>query len=213
MGRASIVALLAIWLLTTGSSCSVSSNNGRTTIVATDYAAAVGAAVMLVGIGIYCIAETEECFPDEEALQAQADAFERARATYTAGLRHHQNGDPKGLEWICLSAHQGYAGAQYYYGAHLYKEGPEHEAEGVEWLWQAAAQGHQQADIMLRQVAGVSPRSAANGHTADPAAALPSIRECAATEAVVAQEDAAPQDDVGGQEDAATQEDEATEPI
>ncbi len=182
VGRASIFALMAIWLLTTGSSCSVNVNNGRTTIVASDYAAAAGAGVLLVGIGIYCIVETEECFPDEEALQAQADAFERARATYTAGLRRHQKGDPKGLEWICLSAHQGYARAQYSYGVYLYRQGPEYEAEAVDWLWQAAAQGHQQADIMLRQVAGVSPPAANGRHYADLAEALPSVRECASTE-------------------------------
>jgi TPR repeat protein len=183
--------------LTTGSSCSVNVNNGRTTIVATDYAAAAGAAVMLVGIGIYCIVETEECFPDEEALQAQADAFERARATYAAGLRHHQKGDPKGLEWICLSAHQGYARAQYSYGVYLYRQGPEYEAEAVEWLWQAAAQGHQQADIMLRQVAGVTPASTNGRYAAEPAKALPSIRAakalpsirvCASTEPPAEQE-------------------------
>ena len=32
-----------------------------------------GVGFYLVGIGIYCIVNTEECFPDEEALQAQAD--------------------------------------------------------------------------------------------------------------------------------------------
>ncbi len=188
MGRASIFALIAVWLLTTGSSCSFSSNNGQTTIVATDYAAAAGAAVMLVGIGIYCIVNTEECFPDEEALQAQADAFERARATYTAGLRRHQKGDPKGLEWICLSAHQGYARAQYSYGVYLYRQGPEYEAEAVEWLWQAAAQGHQQADIMLRQVAGVTPASTNGRYSAEPARALPPIRACASTQSPAEQE-------------------------
>ncbi len=188
MGRASIFALVAVWLLTTGSSCSFSSSNGQTTIVATDYAAAIGAGVMLVGIGIYCIVETEECFPDEEALQAQADAFERARATYTAGLRRHQKGDPKGLEWICLSAHQGYARAQYSYGVYLYRQGPVYETEAVEWLWQAAAQGHQQADIMLRQVAGVTPASTNGRYAAEPAKALPSIQACASTESPAEQE-------------------------
>ncbi|MDX1575078.1 MAG: hypothetical protein R3285_02720 [Kiloniellales bacterium] len=188
MGRAAIVALLAVWLLTTGSSCSVNVNNGRTTIVASDYAAVAGAGVMLVGIGIYCIVETEECFPDEEALQAQADAFERARATYTAGLRRHQKGDPKGLEWICLSAHQGYARAQFFYGVYLYRQGPDREAEAVEWLWQAAAQGHQQADIMLRQVAGVSPPATHVRYSAEPAKAPPPIRECASTQSPAEQE-------------------------
>ncbi len=182
MGRASILALLAVWFLTTGSSCSGSTSNGRTTIVATDYAVAATVGVYLIGVGIYCIANTEECFPDEEALQAQADAFESARATFTAGLRRHQKGDPTGLEWICLSAHQGYARAQHFYGAYLYKQGPEHEAESVDWLWRAAAQGHPEADMMLRQVAGVSAPVTARVNHSQPAVAPPSIRACASDE-------------------------------
>ncbi len=182
MGRTSLFALLAIWFLTTGSSCSGSVNNGRGTFVATDYAAAVSIGVFMVGVGIYCIAYTEECFPDEEALQAQADAYERARATYTAGLRRHQNGDPTGLEWICLSAHQGYARAQYFYGTYLYQQGPEHEAESVGWLWRAATQGHPEADMMLRQVAGVAAPVEASANLAQTAVAPPSIRACASNE-------------------------------
>jgi hypothetical protein len=121
-------------------------------------------------------------FPDEEALQAQADAFERARATYIAGLRRHQNGDPVGLEWICLSAHQGYARAQYFYGTYLYQQGPEHEAESVGWLWRAAAQGHPEADMMLRQVAGVTAPVEASANHAQIAVVPPSIRACASNE-------------------------------
>ena len=173
---------VVVWFLTTGSSCSGSVNNGRTTIVATDYAVAVGVGVYLVGIGIYCIAYTEECFPDEEALQAQADAYERARATYTAGLRRHRNGDPTGLEWICLSAHQGYARAQFFYGTYLYQQGPEHEAESVRWLWRAVAQGHPEADMMLRQVAGVTVPVAARVNNTRTTVAPPSIRACASDE-------------------------------
>lgn len=182
MGRTSLFALLAIWFLTTGSSCSGSVNNGQSTFVATDYAAAVSVGVFLVGVGIYCIFETEECFPDEEALQAQADAYERARATYTAGLRRHQNGDPTGLEWICLSAHQGYARAQYFYGAYLYRQGPEHEPESIDWLWRAAAQGHPEADMMLRQVAGVAATVEASANHAQAGVGPPSIRDCASNE-------------------------------
>ena len=182
MGRTSLFALLAIWFLTTGSSCSGSVNNGQTTFVATDYAAAISAGVFIVGVSIYCIVNTEECFPDEEALQAQADAYERARATYTAGLRRHQNGDPTGLEWICLSAHQGYARAQYFYGAYLYNQGPEHEPESIDWLWRAAAQGHPEADMMLRQVAGVVAPVEVNFNHAQSGIAPPSIHACASNE-------------------------------
>ncbi len=179
MGRSALFALLAIWFLTTGSSCQATVNNGRTTIVASDAAAAAGVGVYLVGIGIYCIAYTEECFPDEEALQAQADAYERARQTFTAGLRRYRDGDPTGLEWICLSAHQGYARAQYFYGAYLYRQEPELRDEAVLWLSQAAAQGHPEADVMLRQVAGVAVPLEVRANGAPTTVAPPSVRACA----------------------------------
>ena len=179
LGRLSLFALLAVWVLTTGSSCQGTVNNGRSTIVASDGAALVGIGVTLVGIGIYCIAYTEECFPDEEALQAQADAYERARATFTAGLRRHREGDPVGLEWICLSAYQGYAQAQYYYGAYLYRQGPERRADAVEWLWQAAAQGLPEANLMLRQVAGVAAPVEPRPSGAEPPRPPPPITACA----------------------------------
>ena len=187
MGRWSLLALLAIWFLTTGSSCSGSVNSGRTTVVATDWAAGATVALYLVGISIYCIANTEECFPDEEALQAQADAFERARATYTAGLRRHREGDPVGLEWICLSAHQGYARAQYYYGSYLYRQGPAHRKESVQWLWQAAAQGHPEADLMLRQVAGLTARVPPRTASAEKKVPPPSVLVCAKDESTPTQ--------------------------
>lgn len=178
----SLFALLAIWLLTTGSSCSGSTSGGRTTIVATDWAAVAGVGFYLVGIGIYCIVNTEECFPDEEALQAQFDAYERAGATYTAGLRRHREGDPVGLEWICLAAHQGFARAQYYYGSYLYRQGPAHREESIEWLWQAAAQGHREADMMLRQVAGLTARVDSNANGSKQSLPPPSILVCAKDE-------------------------------
>lgn len=180
MGRTALFALLAMWFLTTGSSCQTTVNSGRTTIVASDAAAAAGIGVSLVGIGIYCIAYTEECFPDEDALRAQAEAYERARATFTAGLRRYRDGDPRGLEWICRSAHQGYARAQYFYGSYLYRQGPEQRSESVMWLSQAAAQGLPEAGVMLRQVAG---EVAPSGPSADGAPEMvgpPSVRACAA---------------------------------
>lgn len=169
MGRA-LLALFAVWLLTTGSSCSATVNNGQATIAASDAAAAAGVAGYLVGMTIYCMVETEECFPDEEALQAQAEAYERARSTYTAGLRRHQNGDPTGLEWICRSAQQGYARAQYYYGSYLWRQGPDRQADSLAWLRRAAAQGLPEADVLLRQVAG-GPLPAEAQDTAPPPAA------------------------------------------
>lgn len=184
MGRPFLLALIAVWFLTTGSSCQGTVNNGHTTISGTDAAVGIGVGVYLVGIGIYCIAYTDECFPDEEALQAQADAYERARATFTAGLRRHRDGDPVGLEWICLSAHQGYAPAQYYYGAYLYRQGPEHRADAVDWLWRAAVQGQPEAGLMLRQVAGMVAPVEPQRIGAQAPPALPSIHACASDRTV-----------------------------
>ena len=149
-----IFGMLAIWILITASSCQARFGNGGNTVSGTDAAAGVGIGLYLVGTTIYCIANTEECFPDEEALQAKAEAYAQAQDIYTTGLRRHMRGDPQGLEWICVSAHQGYPNAQYFYGAHLYRRGAELEAEAVGWLQRAAAQGHREADMMLRQVGG-----------------------------------------------------------
>jgi TPR repeat protein len=180
MGRTALFALLAMWFLTTGSSCQTTVNGGRTTIVASDAAAAAGVGVSLVGVGIYCIAYTDECFPDEEALKAQADAYERARQTFTAGLRRYRDGDPTGLEWICLSAHQGYARAQYFYGSYLYRQGTEQRDESVMWLSQAAAQGHPEAGVMLRQVAGEAAPAGPSVDGAPEMVGPPPVRACAA---------------------------------
>ena len=152
MWRPWVFGALAIWFLTTGSSCQTTLSGGSGAVHATGAAAAAGIAVFLVGAGIYCLVYTEECFPDEEALRAQATAYAEAQAAFVAGLRQHQAGDPAGLERICLSAHRGYANAQYFYGARLVRRA--HTAEGASWLRRAAAQGHREADILLRQVRG-----------------------------------------------------------
>ncbi len=154
MRRTLIFGLLTIWILTTGSSCQINVNSGSGSFRGSGAAAGVGVVVFLVGGGIYCIAYTEECFPDEEALQAQAAAYAEAQATFAAGLRRKREGDPTGIEWICQSAHKGYAAAQYFYGVHLYRLGPERRSESEAWLRRAAAQGHSEADLMLRHVAG-----------------------------------------------------------
>ena len=185
MARHSLLALFAVWFLTTGSSCQGTIDNGHTTISGSDAAVGIGVGVYLVGIGIYCIAYTDECFPDEEVLQAQADAYERARATFTAGLRRHRVGDPVGLEWICLSAHQGYAPAQYYYGAYLYRQGPAHHADAVDWLWRAAVQGQPEADLMLRQLAGVVAPVEPRKLVAEAPPAPPPIYACASDKTAV----------------------------
>lgn len=154
MRRATLLALLAIWILTTGSTCQATFNSGSGNISGTNAAAGIGIGLFLVGGAIYCIVETEDCFPDEEALAAQAQAYDDAQATFTAGLRRYMGGDSGGLELICLSARQGYSKAQFFYGARLYREGGARQAEGVELLRRAAAQGQREAQMMLRQVAG-----------------------------------------------------------
>ncbi len=153
MGRATILALLTVWVLTTGSSCSATFNSSGGTVSGTNAAAGVGIGLFLVGGAVYCMVETEDCFPDQEALAAQAEAYDEAQAIYTAGLRQYMGGDRAGLELICLSARQGYPKAQYFFGARLYQAGGARQAEGVDWLRLAAAQGQREAQMMLRQVA------------------------------------------------------------
>ncbi len=172
MPRTLIFGLLTIWILTTGSSCQTNVNSGSGSFQASGAAAGAGVVVFLVGASIYCIANTEECFPDEEALQAQAAAYAEAQATFAAGLRRKHEGDPTGIEWICQSAHKGYAAAQYFYGVHLYRLGPERRSESEAWLRRATAQGHTEADLMLRQVAGGA-RPPANHNGSAPGAAEP----------------------------------------
>ncbi len=178
MRRTLIFGLLTIWILTTGSSCQTNVNSGRGSFHASGAAAGVGVAVFLVGGGIYCIANTEECFPDEEALQAQAAAYAEAQATFAAGLRRKREGDPAGIEWICQSAHKGYAAAQYFYGVHLYRLGPERRGESEAWLRRAAAQRHSEADLMLRQVAGGARPPADHNGSAPGAVEPPNSAAC-----------------------------------
>lgn len=178
MRRKLIFGLLAIWILTTGSSCQTNVKGGTGSYHASGAAAGVGVAVFLVGGGIYCIVNTEACFPDEEALQARAAAYAEAQATFAAGLRRKGEGDPTGIEWICQSAHKGYAAAQYFYGVHLYRLGPERRSESEAWLRRAAAQGHTAADLLLRQVAGGAGPSASHNGSAPGAAEPPPFATC-----------------------------------
>ncbi len=178
MRRTLIFGLLTIWILTTGSSCQINVNSGRGSFHGSGAAAGASVVVFLVGASIYCIAYTEECFPDEEALQAQAVAYAEAQATFAAGLRRQREGDPTGIEWICQSAHKGYAAAQYFYGVHLFRLGPERRSESEAWLRRAAAQGHTAADLLLRQVAGGAGPSASHNGSAPGAAEPPPFATC-----------------------------------
>ena len=155
---------LALWLLTTGSSCQATFGNGGGAAAASGAAAGASIAALLVGGIVYCTLDFENCFPDEDALQARYDAHIQAQARFAAGLRRHQAGDPEGLELICLSAHGGYRNAQYFYGSQLMRREPERHAEGLMWLRRAAAQGHRMADLRLRRAAArLGPVSATDG--------------------------------------------------
>lgn len=172
MRRSLAFGLLSIWMLATGSSCETMVRGGNFSAQASGTAAAAGIVVFLVGTGVYCLVYNEECFPDEAELQARADAHAQAQAAFTAGLRRYREGDPAGLEGICLAAHRGYAGAQYFYGTHLLRRGPGRGAEGAAWLRRAAAQGHREANILLRQVNG---RAGPTGSDTTPATTGPPI--------------------------------------
>jgi TPR repeat protein len=170
-----IFPLLAVWILTGASSCQTTVNSGNVHFQGSGYAAAAGIGVMLVGAGIYCLMNQEECFPDEELLAAQAAEDVQAQASFTAGLRRHRAGDPVGLEWICLAAHQGYANAQYYYGVQLLRQDEITGEEAVIWIRRAAAQGHREAEILSRRLPHM------NGAVPSPAVAVPpSLKACAA---------------------------------
>ena len=122
MRRSLAFGLLSIWVLATGASCETTLRGGNFSAQASGAAAAAGIVVYLVGTSVYCLAYKEVCFPDKAELQARADAHTQAQATFTAGLRRYREGDPAGLEGICLAAHQGYAGAQYFFATHLFRQ-------------------------------------------------------------------------------------------
>lgn len=177
MRRSLAFGLLAIWMLTTGASCQTTVQGGNFRAEGSGAAAGVGVALFLVSGAIICLSDTEDCFLDEDEVRARAAAAAQVRATFTAALRRYREGDPTGLEGICLAAHQGYANAQYFYGVHLFKRDPARTAEGVAWLRRAAAQGHRAADILLRQVTG--PAGPIGAEPA-PAAVAPPAPACSA---------------------------------
>ena len=151
MRRHFVFGLVARWMLTTASSCQTSFDGGGSSFSASGTAAGVTVAALVVVGGVYCLAYLDRCIPDEEAIRARAEEQARARATFAAGLRRWRTGDPDGLRWICLSAHQGFANAQYLYGVHLVMHDPQGEERGKQWLRRAAMQGHREAGIILQQ--------------------------------------------------------------
>jgi len=143
------LGLLIIWLLTSASSCQIVAADGAGSVAASGAAAGIGLAVFAVGGAIYCIVETEDCFPDKEAQKARAEAARRARAHFIEGLRLDRAGDPAGLPLICLSAQGGDPIGQFYFGSRLLKRDPSRRAEAIAWLRRAAAQGHDLAGVLL----------------------------------------------------------------
>ncbi|HMB78367.1 MAG TPA: hypothetical protein VKN76_18385 [Kiloniellaceae bacterium] len=149
-GRPTAVLLLALWVLTGGSSCSASFNSGNFTGSASGAAAGIGIAVVLVGGGIYCVANLDDCFIDEEAQRAKVTATAAAQALFVEGLRRQRAGDPAGLVLICIAAQEGVAQAQYSYGAQLLRQGSRYAVEAKMWLQEAAARGHREAAVLLQ---------------------------------------------------------------
>ena len=147
------LALLLAGVLTSGSSCHGVAADGSGTLAVTGTAAGVGLAVFAISGVVYCIVETEVCFPDEDALLAAVEAHKQAQAQFSTGLRLYQEDPLAGLELICRSAQAGYDGAQYFYGSQLLKQGAARRDEGLAWLRQAAAQNHRMAAVALRRQA------------------------------------------------------------
>ena len=154
MRRWILPGTLLIWLTLGGSSCQTTFNGGGGSVSASGAAAGVTIAALGVVGGLYCLSDIEWCFPDEEALRQRAAKRAEAQAAFVVGLRRFRTGDPNGLRWICRSAYQGFADAQYLYGSYLAAHDASRREEARAWLRQAAAQGHAEAQIVLRQKFG-----------------------------------------------------------
>ena len=141
--RSFVLALLCIWILTTGSTCQSSyqgshfqaQGNGAGVIV-----------VVLVAVAVSCLTSPYGC-GDREPMP-----FDQVQMTFESGVGLIKNGSSSGLDWICLAGHQGYAKAQYYYGVHLFRHDPTNSVESLVWLKHAAAQDHKAARHMLSQM-------------------------------------------------------------
>ena len=95
MRRTLIFGLLAIWILTTGSSCQTNVKGGTGSYHASGAAAGVGVAVFLVGGGIYCIVNTEACFQNSiEIARGQDAKFWELRAAVSLARLWRTQGKP-----------------------------------------------------------------------------------------------------------------------
>ena len=143
--------MIAAGLLVSGSSSCHFNSAGVG--AATGAAAAASIAGMAAMGAVYCMVETDDCFPDWEALEAAREARAKADADFVAGLHAYTDGNPAGLDLVCGAARQGHSGAQQFYGAELLQHAPERRDEALSWLQRAADQGNDQADLLLRRSA------------------------------------------------------------
>ncbi len=169
MRHSFFLALAWLWILTTGSTCQSSVESSH--FQAQGNGAAV-VLVVLVGAGVACLADLDDCGGREPT------AVDRAQMTFEAGLARLKRGDSSGLDWICLAGLQGNARAQYYYGVHLLREGPENRAASLAWLKRAAAQDHKAAGYVLRQMTDWTDGASAGPAGQPPAVAPPALRAC-----------------------------------
>ncbi len=167
--RSFILALLFIWILTTGSTCQ-SSVTGSHFQARGEGAAVI--LVVLVAAGVACLASENGC------RESEPTPLDRVHMTFESGVDLIKKGDSTGLDWICLAGHQGYAKAQYYYGVHLFRHNPTNSLESLAWLKRAAAQDHKAARHMLVQMTDWT-RAASDGPAQGPlAVAPPALRAC-----------------------------------
>ncbi len=167
--RSFILALLCIWILTTGSTC-------QSTVTGSSFQAQGEGAgvilVVLVAAGVACLASEYGCQGREPT------PFDQVQGTFESGVDLIKTGNSAGLDWICLAGHQGYARAQYYYGVHLFRQDPTNSVESLAWLKRAAAQDHKAARHLLVQMTDWT-RAASDGPALGPlAVAPPALRAC-----------------------------------
>lgn len=169
MRRYFILALLGIWIATTGSSCQSTASGGS--FRAQGEGAGV-ILVVLVAAGVSCLANDFKCGSPEPG------PFHEVYETFETGVAQVEAGDPAGLDLICLAAHQGYAKAQYYYGVHLFRQNPTNAGESLAWLERAAAQDHKAARYMLAQMSDWRPAAQDAPASRPLAVSPPALRAC-----------------------------------
>ena len=98
--------------------------------------------------------------------------------TYQSGVDKLANGDPSGLEMICLAGLQGYAKAQYHYGVYLFRQHPARYDESLAWLKRAAAQDHKAARHLLSQLTGWTQQASAGPVVRPLPVPPPALRAC-----------------------------------